>query len=392
MTARLPCACRILYADWFQWSDEPPAGRSPDGEDVNFGVVDIHDRPYDLLADAVRNTTPLLNPLHEGSTVDAQKDVWRQSFASKPTMHCSISASAPVLDGDLSEWPATAKLSDVRRDQTIGLDRRPVTAPNVYLGWTNAGIYLGMEVFDRHLETAQANGWWWTRDHVEFWIDTRPAGPEQTFYNADCQQFFFVPSVNQGQPDGAVGQWHREGDALTTNLIPQPDVKESVKISPDRYTAEIFCPRQARLHGFDPAHHSAISFNIHIGEFQSAADFFWSSPKSTQTQLRPDTWGLVYLDPASKTNGITPNMADFSPEINGTAISASASLRGCISSPRDLEKCSMSDVGNRPGDARGFQSTLVLPVYNAKDFIAATVNRLKRFVARASRLVRASGR
>ena len=49
--ARLPY---LVGADWFQWSDEPPSGRG-DGEDVNFGVVDVDDRPYELLSDAVRD-------------------------------------------------------------------------------------------------------------------------------------------------------------------------------------------------------------------------------------------------------------------------------------------------------------------------------------------------
>jgi hypothetical protein len=36
----------VLGADWFQYFDEPPLGRE-DGEDYNFGLVDIHDRPYE---------------------------------------------------------------------------------------------------------------------------------------------------------------------------------------------------------------------------------------------------------------------------------------------------------------------------------------------------------
>ena len=57
----------VVGADWFQWMDEPPSGRLRDGEDVNFGVVDVYDRPYDLLAGAIRATTPRLNALHAAS-------------------------------------------------------------------------------------------------------------------------------------------------------------------------------------------------------------------------------------------------------------------------------------------------------------------------------------
>jgi hypothetical protein len=41
--ARLPY---VVGADWFQYYDEPPHGRKKDGEDYNFGLIDIHDRPY----------------------------------------------------------------------------------------------------------------------------------------------------------------------------------------------------------------------------------------------------------------------------------------------------------------------------------------------------------
>lgn len=38
----------VVGADWFQYHDEPTHGRY-DGENFNFGLVDIHDRPYELL-------------------------------------------------------------------------------------------------------------------------------------------------------------------------------------------------------------------------------------------------------------------------------------------------------------------------------------------------------
>ena len=59
--ARVPW---IVGADWFQWSDEPPSGRSADGEDVNFGVVDVDDRSIRCWSSAIRDTAPVLNPMH----------------------------------------------------------------------------------------------------------------------------------------------------------------------------------------------------------------------------------------------------------------------------------------------------------------------------------------
>jgi hypothetical protein len=38
----------------------------------------VKDEAYDLLVNAVRSTTPLVNPLHARSTADGYADVWRE--------------------------------------------------------------------------------------------------------------------------------------------------------------------------------------------------------------------------------------------------------------------------------------------------------------------------
>jgi hypothetical protein len=297
MTSRLARVPYIVGADWFQWCDEPPAGRSGDGEDVNFGVVDVHDRPYELLADAIRQTAPTLDPLHQRSVADSEQDVWRDSYAAKPSMQIPYLTQAPAFDGNLADWPTDAKLAGIQREQTVGMDRYPVATPNICLGWNHDGIYLGIEVFDKHLEVAPANGWWWTRDHAEFYIATRSVTSDQNNYDVFCHQFFLVPGGDPSNPSmGVVGQWHRDGDALKDNLIPQPLIKQAIKVYPNRYVAELFIPAAA-LHGFDPDHQPSMAFNLDVLDFHSAADFFWSAPKVMQTQLRPGTWGSLYLSP-----------------------------------------------------------------------------------------------
>jgi hypothetical protein len=297
MTTRLARVPYVVGADWFQWCDEPPYGRSGDGEDVNFGVVDTHDRPYEQLADAIRNTGPTLDFLHQRSADDSQRDIWRESYAVKPEMQVPYLTQPPTLDGNFSEWPADSKLTGIRREQTVGLERYPVATPNVYLGWNHTGVYLGIEVFDKQLEAAPANGWWWTRDHVEFWFSTRSVTSDQQNYDVYCHQFFVVPGpTGNDATAGVVGQWHRDGDALKDNLIPDSLIKQTIKVFPDRYVAEMFIP-SAALHGFDPLHQPTLAFNIDVRDFKSAADFFWSAPKLSQTQLRPGTWGSLVLGP-----------------------------------------------------------------------------------------------
>ena len=40
----------IVGHHWFEWVDQPAGGRF-DGEDNNFGLVDIHDDPWQVLVD-----------------------------------------------------------------------------------------------------------------------------------------------------------------------------------------------------------------------------------------------------------------------------------------------------------------------------------------------------
>ena len=295
-TTRLARVPWIIGADWFQWSDEPPSGRRMDGEDVNFGIVDVDDRVYETLADAVRSVTPLLNDLHATSDIDAQADVWRESFAIKPTIDVPYFAHPPRMNGELSDWPAAARIQGIKRAPTIGLERSRHPLPQLFLGWNEAGLYLGFEVFDDDIQAAPANGWWWTRDNVEFWVSTRPVASDQVRYDAHSHQFFFVPIDPPGTDGtgGVVGQWHRPGDALAGHLIPHPQIRPAVRVLPGRYVVEMHIPAGA-LHGFDPASTDEIAVNFHVRNFQHATEYFWSAPKEAMTQLRPNTWGMAYL-------------------------------------------------------------------------------------------------
>lgn len=292
--ARVPF---IVGVDWFQWTDEPPSGRSSDGEDVNFGIMDVDDNPYDQLVAAVKMTKPLLNPAHAESGVDPQTDVWRESFANKPTMRAPYLAKGVYLNGELSDWPATARVQGIRHSPTVGLERSPLPLPKVYLGWREEGIYVGFEVYDDDIHGAPANGWWWTRDFIEFWISTRAPGAEQNAFDVYSHQFFFVPNAWPGSDGllGTVGQWHRPGDALRDNIVPQTDIRNAVRVLPDRYVVEMFIPAKA-LHGFDPNTNPTLAFNMHARNFEHATDYFWSAPKEHNTQLRPNTWGIIQLD------------------------------------------------------------------------------------------------
>ncbi len=297
-TTRVARVPYIIGADWFQWMDEPPSGRTGDGEDVNFGVVDVDDRPYDILTNAIRETTPQLNDLHSKSPADMGIDISRERFSERVKFDVPYLSSSLRINGELSDWPKEAKLLGMRHSQTLGNERSDLPLPNVYMAWNERGLYFGVEVFDRDIEGAPANGWWWTRDCAEFFIATQRPEPTQTFYTPHDHQFFFVPIAFPGTDGntGTVGRWHRLGDGLTEHQIPQPLVQCASRVFPDRYVFEMFIPAEA-MHEFDTTGKTPMAMNIHVRNFQNAIEYYWSAPKQVQTQFRPGTWGEINLQP-----------------------------------------------------------------------------------------------
>lgn len=56
----------VIGSHWFEFADQSPQGRF-DGEDSNYGIVDIRNRPYVELLDAMRQTNAEVHSLHAES-------------------------------------------------------------------------------------------------------------------------------------------------------------------------------------------------------------------------------------------------------------------------------------------------------------------------------------
>lgn len=67
----------LIGTHWFQWVDQPSTGRF-DGENYNIGLVDITDRPYEELVEALKTTHARLYDVHAGRT---------EPFAQKAHLH-----------------------------------------------------------------------------------------------------------------------------------------------------------------------------------------------------------------------------------------------------------------------------------------------------------------
>jgi hypothetical protein len=57
----------VVGLHWFAWADEPPGGRF-DGEDQNYGLVDVHDGTYELLTAAHRRINERAIDVHSAAS------------------------------------------------------------------------------------------------------------------------------------------------------------------------------------------------------------------------------------------------------------------------------------------------------------------------------------
>jgi hypothetical protein len=132
--ARFAREPQVVGMHWFQYSDHPQGGRD-DGEDYNFGLVDIHDHPYELLVDALSHMHRRVADLHRW----ARPNPSLAADAPRQVPHAAVDAQ----DRSLAEWPKEAALL------------APLVAPeaeiafgDLYVAWDHHGLHLAAIAMD----------------------------------------------------------------------------------------------------------------------------------------------------------------------------------------------------------------------------------------------------
>ena len=125
----------LVGAHWFQYYDHPKGGR-PDGEDYDFGLVDINNRPYRQLTSALGAANRRAYQIH--------------AAASAPSARANKSviprADIELRRRSLADWPKPASLLP-RLKASPG----SVEFGEVYLSWSERGLQLatiGQDYFD----------------------------------------------------------------------------------------------------------------------------------------------------------------------------------------------------------------------------------------------------
>jgi len=137
--ARFAALPELVGLDWFQYYDYPQGGRA-DREDYDFGLVDIEDRPYERLVEALNSVNRDMTRLHREG-----KPLARPSLATFAAPEATIDPA----HRSLVDWPKPAALLPPFK-------AAPGDVPfgEAYLAWSRDGIalaHVGQDYYDPDL-------------------------------------------------------------------------------------------------------------------------------------------------------------------------------------------------------------------------------------------------
>jgi hypothetical protein len=120
----------VIGADWFQYHDEPTHGRY-DGENFNFGLVDIHDRPYEVLTKTA-------------SALDLVR-IKQQPAPARPDASQGV---PPAPRNPLAQFEPNLALKHWDRERGFVQPVSEDPLADLYVCWNKKAIYLGLYAQD----------------------------------------------------------------------------------------------------------------------------------------------------------------------------------------------------------------------------------------------------
>jgi hypothetical protein len=120
----------VVGADWFQFADEPTHGRE-DGENFNFGLVDIHNRAYEELTCMFAAFDPAA--------------LRRQP----PVPHADVRGGVPRAPADpFAHFRPREAMLDWDRERGFVPPASEESLSDLYLCWSPTALYLGLYSLD----------------------------------------------------------------------------------------------------------------------------------------------------------------------------------------------------------------------------------------------------
>ena len=234
--ARIP---GIVGTQWFQYYDHPKGGR-PDGEDYDFGLVDVDDRPYQQLTAALGAANRRAPAIHAAAA--SQREPGR---GAAPQGAITLPHAAVALeDHSLTDWPKPASLLPPLVPSPGAVD-----FGEVYLSWSERGLAvatIGQDYFDIDLLAYDGAFPLGEAYRLELGVDAGPMGQQG---GPRRITLFFIPprtKLRDHPPMAALLCAGSAAQAIQSGCTPVPGA-DAVYFGADqpRITAEMLIPWSA---------------------------------------------------------------------------------------------------------------------------------------------------
>ena len=292
--ARIP---EIVGSQWFQYYDHPKGGR-PDGEDYDFGLVDIDNHPYRHLTAALAVANRRASEIHAAA-------------ASRPEPRLGAVVTVPhaavrVEDRSLTGWPKPASLLPALSPSPGAVD-----FGEVYLSWSDKGLALatiGQDYFDIDLLAYDGGFPLGEAYRLELGVDAGAMGQEG---GPRRVTLFFIPprtKVKDHPPMAALLCAGAAAEAIKSGCTPVPGA-EAVYFGADqpRITAEMLIP-WAALGVNPPAPGSTLKAEVALTSWHRERWMSLSGRPPEAALADPALWhkmrlgdGLTVTAPAPRT-------------------------------------------------------------------------------------------
>jgi hypothetical protein len=284
----------VIGAHWFQYYDHPKGGRG-DGEDYDFGLVDINDRPYQRLTSALAIANRRASELHTGAP------------PAKPTGRFLLPhASIFVQDRSLSDWPKPASLLP-----PLTPSSGSVEFGDAYLAWGEEGLALatiGQDYFDIDLFAYEGGFPLVDAYRVELGVDVG-AGPRRF-------TLFFIPPRTKIHDYPEMAAELCDGPAERASLAGCAAVPgaKAVYFGADqpRITAEMMIPWSA-LGVKPPAPGAQLRAEIAVTSWHRERWMSLSGRPPAAAMNHPETWRRMRLGNGPQMIETLPPLPAFAP-------------------------------------------------------------------------------
>jgi hypothetical protein len=195
--------------------------------------------------------------------------------------------SAPVIDGDVSDWSDEYLLPDFG-----SLDGNRAVG-RVWMAWNESGLFIACRVEGRKQPFKCDPNKFWEGDNLRLCTDMRDARDLKRA-SRYCQQFHFLPAGggrDGRDPYAGAARIHRAAEHAA--LPPEGAIAIAREHKAHTYTLEAHVPARF-LSGFDPEEHPRIGLYTMLEDIELGQQYLTVGDEFNW-HVDPSTWATAVL-------------------------------------------------------------------------------------------------